>query len=81
MAPARAEKPIFRDLIIAIAGDLGGQWTDANIQRWVTMRAGKFNQDMDGSVTHLVCSPEEFKKKGSRGMSVYPACLQRVARM
>lgn len=81
MAPGRAEKPIFRDLTIAVAGDLGGQWTDTNIQRWVALRAGKFAQEIDASVTHLVCSHDEFKKKGSRGMSTSPSSPQRVARV
>lgn len=40
----RKEKPIFRGLTIAGAGNLGGsaQWTDANIARWVELREGKF---------------------------------------
>lgn len=36
-------RPIFRGLVIVVAGDLGGgQWTDTNIARWVGQRAGKF---------------------------------------
>ncbi|KAL2260577.1 hypothetical protein VTK26DRAFT_5356 [Humicola hyalothermophila] len=43
MRRARKEKPIFRGLTIAVAGDLGGgQWTDANIARWVALRGGAF---------------------------------------
>ncbi|KAK4034920.1 hypothetical protein C8A01DRAFT_18363 [Parachaetomium inaequale] len=62
---ARKEKPIFRGLTIAAAGDLGGsaQWTDANISRWVGLREGKFVRAMGEDVTHVVCSGEEFKRK------------------
>lgn len=50
----RKEKPIFRGLTIAAAGDLaeGGrrssQWTDTNITRWVELREGKFVRTMKG---------------------------------
>ncbi|SPQ26141.1 e3e54035-b881-4713-b636-979b6256acb3 [Thermothielavioides terrestris] len=60
------EKPIFRGLTIAAAGDLGGgQWTDANIARWVGLREGSFVRDMSEAVTHVVCSADEFKRRGS----------------
>ncbi|KAK4151764.1 hypothetical protein C8A00DRAFT_35574 [Chaetomidium leptoderma] len=71
---SRKEKPIFRGLTIAAAGPLGGsdQWTDANIVRWVGLREGKFVREMgedkdkgEGEeVTHLVCSAEEFRRRG-----------------
>ncbi|KAK0753058.1 hypothetical protein B0T18DRAFT_451548 [Schizothecium vesticola] len=67
MPPRKAtEKPIFKDLIIALAGPLDGQWTDVNIARWVSQRAGRFAAQMDASVTHLVCSEEAFKARGPR---------------
>jgi len=62
------EKPIFKDLVIAVSGQLGGQWTDANISRWVGLRDGVFSPDMNDSVTHLVCSKEEINERGPRGM-------------
>ena len=62
--PSRSkEKPIFKNLVIAIAGDLGGQWTETNICRWVSLRSGRFSLDMDESVTHLVCSAVEFNTR------------------
>ncbi|KAL2018904.1 hypothetical protein VTK56DRAFT_10271 [Thermocarpiscus australiensis] len=62
---SRKEKPIFRGFTIAVAGDLGGgQWSDANIERWVKLREGRFVRQMDDSVTHLVCSDEEFQRRG-----------------
>lgn len=64
------EKPIFRGLTIAAAGDLGGgQWTDASVARWVELRAGKFVRETDDwdAVTHLVCSADEFKRMGATG--------------
>lgn len=68
--PRRAlgpEKPIFKDLVIAIAGSLDGQWTEANIARWVSQRDGSFAAQMDVNVTHLVCSEEAYKARGPRG--------------
>ncbi|KAK1769225.1 hypothetical protein QBC33DRAFT_347514 [Phialemonium atrogriseum] len=66
MAPKSSEKPIFRDLVVSMACQLGGQWTDTNISRWVNQRSGVFITEMNNSVTHLICSPEEFKKRGPR---------------
>ncbi|KAK3333539.1 hypothetical protein B0T19DRAFT_440293 [Cercophora scortea] len=64
--PVAKQKPIFKGLTIALAGELGGQWTETNIARWVGLREGTFVQQMDESVTHLVCSAEEFKKNGPK---------------
>ena len=67
----RKEKPIFRGYTIAAAGNLGGsaQWTDANIARWIELREGKFVRAMGEDVTHVVCSGEEFKRRGAFGTS------------
>ncbi|KAK3313814.1 hypothetical protein B0H66DRAFT_362840 [Apodospora peruviana] len=60
-------KPIFRDLVIAVSGFLGGEpWTDVNIARWVSLRQGTFSQQMNASVTHLVCSEAEVKSGSPR---------------
>lgn len=80
---SRKEKPIFRGLTIAVAGDLGGQWTDINIARWVELREGRFTRAMDESVTHLVCSNEEFRRKSSMGefflvLSLFLLIMHRV---
>lgn len=69
MPPKGAEKPIFKGLVIALACPMGGQWTDANISRWVGQRNGAFTSEMNDTVTHLICSSEEFKKKCPRGKS------------
>ncbi|KAK5653095.1 hypothetical protein OQA88_9193 [Cercophora sp. LCS_1] len=67
MAPRTAkEKPIFENLVIALAGTLGGQWTDTNIIRWVQLREGSYSDEMNETVTHLVCSYDEFKTRGPR---------------
>ncbi|KAK1832308.1 hypothetical protein QBC39DRAFT_281480, partial [Podospora conica] len=68
-AGSGTEKPIFKDLVIAIAGPLEGQWTDLNVSRWVSQRAGRFAAQMSAAVTHLVCSDEAFKARGPRGIS------------
>ncbi|KAK3944285.1 hypothetical protein QBC46DRAFT_441987 [Diplogelasinospora grovesii] len=73
--PSKKEKPIFRNLTIATAGDLGGQWTETNIARWVGLREGNFTHQMDNSVTHLLCTTEMFKERGPR----VNAALKRTA--
>lgn len=74
MAPrTRKEKPIFRGLRIAVAGDLtatSSQWTDTNTSRWVGLRDGQFvgsGEAIDAGVTHLICEKAEFERRGSRG--------------
>ncbi|KAK1750686.1 hypothetical protein QBC47DRAFT_352744 [Echria macrotheca] len=58
-------KPIFKSLVLSITGSLGGQWTEPNITRWVTLRGGTVSPIFSESVTHLICSDEEFKRRGS----------------
>ncbi|EAA27172.1 hypothetical protein GE21DRAFT_4481 [Neurospora crassa] len=59
-------RPIFKGLNVALSGTFHGQWTDTNISRWVNLRAGTFSWRMSEDVTHLVCTKEEFDKKGPR---------------
>ncbi|KAK4138213.1 hypothetical protein BT67DRAFT_475401 [Trichocladium antarcticum] len=68
MRSRRREKPIFRGFAIALAGDFGdlggGQWTDANIARWIGLRGGMFAGRAPlptRTVTHLVCTAEAFR--------------------
>ena len=71
MAPGKAGtgrlKPIFRGLNIALSGTYDGQWTDAKISQWVSLRAGTFSRRMSDDVTHFICTKEEFDKKGPKG--------------
>lgn len=60
-------RPIFRGLNIAISGTFHDQWTDTKISRWVNLRAAEFSWRMSEDVTHLVCTKEEFDKKGPKG--------------
>lgn len=61
------QKPIFKDLVIAIASSLDGQWTEVNVARWVSQRDGHFVAQMGANVTHLVCSEEAYQARGPRG--------------
>lgn len=72
----RKEKPIFRNLTITVAGSLinpngdgSTQWTDVNIDRWVSLRDGRFVRAMSDDVTHVVCTAEEFERRGLVGTS------------
>ncbi|KAK4193604.1 hypothetical protein QBC35DRAFT_479706 [Podospora australis] len=79
MTPARQKKPrdltarekqMFRKFNIAVVGSLGGvgkgaeQWNDTNLNRWITLRGGRYRKNqVDRNVTHLVCSEKEFKSR------------------
>ena len=67
--PRRVPKPkkIFKNLTIAVAGTLKKGVTNAQIETWVTLRAGKFSHGMNDSVTHLVCSEEDWKGRSPMG--------------
>ncbi|KAF5721741.1 anthranilate synthase component II [Fusarium mundagurra] len=54
---------IFKNRIIAAAGPLPGQLTVENLKRWVSLRKGVFIDDFDETVTHLLCTKEQFDKK------------------
>ncbi|KAF5546361.1 hypothetical protein FNAPI_8869 [Fusarium napiforme] len=54
---------IFKNRIIAAAGPLPGQLTVENLKRWISLRKGVFIDDFDETVTHLLCTKEQFDKK------------------
>ncbi|KAK2928517.1 BRCT domain superfamily [Fusarium oxysporum f. sp. vasinfectum] len=54
---------IFKGRIIAAAGPLPGQLTVENLRRWTSLRKGVFIEDFDETVTHLLCTKEQFDKK------------------
>ncbi|KAJ9152179.1 hypothetical protein NKR19_g4666 [Coniochaeta hoffmannii] len=59
----RAEKQIFQDVRLVTACSLGGQWTEANIARWLGRRGGVYTQEVSDQTTHLICTVEEYKAK------------------
>ncbi|KAM7199062.1 hypothetical protein V8F20_005880, partial [Naviculisporaceae sp. PSN 640] len=61
--PEANPKPIFNGLVIAYTSFTGNDWNEANVSRWVTFRKGRLSAEFDASVTHLVCSEEDVKKK------------------
>ncbi|RYP03858.1 hypothetical protein DL764_004837 [Monosporascus ibericus] len=66
-------KPIFKDCVVALAGDLGRpDWREADVARWVAAWGGAFSaQEGAGgaggydSVTHLLASREQFLASSS----------------
>ncbi|KAF5681063.1 hypothetical protein FHETE_94 [Fusarium heterosporum] len=54
---------IFKGKTFAAAGPLPGQMTIENMKRWASLRKGVFLDDFDESVTHLLCTKEQFDKK------------------
>ncbi|KAG8414980.1 hypothetical protein J3458_008867 [Metarhizium acridum] len=53
-------QPIFRGRIIAAAGPLPDNNKVENFKNWTKLRKGEFRTTFDESVTHLLCSEEQF---------------------
>ncbi|KAI0866938.1 hypothetical protein F4860DRAFT_521073 [Xylaria cubensis] len=55
---------IFKDCVVSIAGDLDDHdWREEKVKQWVQYWGGTFSSIVDGNVTHLLCTRENFKKK------------------
>ncbi|KAI8634966.1 hypothetical protein F5Y19DRAFT_132158 [Xylariaceae sp. FL1651] len=64
MPSIRREKPIFKDCVVAIAGELGHEhWKEDKVKGWVSVWGGTFSSTVDASVTHLLCTQDNFKQK------------------
>ncbi|KAL6913049.1 hypothetical protein ACHAPO_005000 [Fusarium lateritium] len=57
---------IFKGKIFAAAGPLPGQFTVDNVKRWTSLRKGVFLDDFDETVTHLLCTREQWDDKVPR---------------
>lgn len=62
-------RQIFKGRIIASAGPLPGQFTTENLKQWTKLRKGRYTEEFDETVTHLLCTPEQFEARGQRSMS------------
>ncbi|KFG82135.1 anthranilate synthase component II [Metarhizium anisopliae] len=60
-------KPIFRGRVIAAAGPLPDKNTVENFKNWTKLRKGEFRTTFDESVTHLLCSEEQFNADNAIG--------------
>lgn len=63
---------IFKGKVFAAAGPLPGQFTVDNLKRWTSLRKGIFLDDFDESVTHLLCTREQWDEKVPRSMALFP---------
>ena len=68
----------LKGVVVCVAGDLNHdaddhQWTNENIKRWLELRGGKFVDEMNDSVTHLLCSRAAFKTKEAEGGCFIPS--------
>ncbi|KAJ4119922.1 hypothetical protein NW768_010512 [Fusarium equiseti] len=57
---------IFKGKVFAAAGPLPGQFTIDNLKRWTSLRKGIFLDDFDESVTHLLCTREQWDNRVPR---------------
>lgn len=62
-------RQIFKGRIIASAGPLPGQFTIENLKQWTKLRKGRYTEEFDETVTHLLCTLEQFEDPGQRSMS------------
>jgi hypothetical protein len=60
-------RQIFKKCVIAVAGPLPGQYTTQNLKRWIQIRKGRFTDKFDETVTHLLCTNEQYEAKIPRG--------------
>jgi hypothetical protein len=60
-------RQIFKGKVIAAAGPLPGQLTVENLRKWTAARKGRFSEEMDDSVTHLLCTEDQFNRKAPMG--------------
>ncbi|KAI8952061.1 hypothetical protein F4801DRAFT_577935 [Xylaria longipes] len=59
-----SSSPIFKDCVVSIAGDLDDyDWREEKVKQWVQYWGGAFSSIVDGNVTHLLCTRNNFKKK------------------
>ncbi|KAF6845462.1 brct domain-containing protein [Colletotrichum musicola] len=54
-------KAIFKDFVIATAGP--NDHKPEELKSWIELRKGRFSLDMDESVTHLLCTEDQFKTR------------------
>ncbi|TEA18043.1 hypothetical protein C8034_v011214 [Colletotrichum sidae] len=54
-------KAIFRNFVLAAAGP--NEHTLEQLQSWTALRKGRFAADMNDSVTHLLCTDEQYTKR------------------
>ena len=64
---------------VAVTGDFGLARSHEKMKQWVDRNGGTFSKDITKSVTHLVCSKEEWKRNAPMGISVHTlSCKGRV---
>ncbi|KAI1359842.1 hypothetical protein F5Y08DRAFT_349280 [Xylaria arbuscula] len=55
---------ILRNCVVAIAGDLDdNEWRDEKVRGWVKYQGGKFSDVVDETVTHLLCTKENYESR------------------
>ncbi|KAI9859912.1 MAG: hypothetical protein M1830_006247, partial [Pleopsidium flavum] len=52
----------FKRFTIALTGDFGHGHSHEKMREWIEANGGTFARQIDGNVTHLVCSLEDWKK-------------------
>lgn len=55
-------------LTIAVTGDFGPKRSHDKMEHWVRKNGGMFSKNINKTVTHLICSKEEYKKNSAMGI-------------
>ena len=58
-------KPIFKDKVISVSGDFGGNRRPDQLRGWITQAGGEYKTTLVSSTTHLVVSEANWKKQGN----------------
>lgn len=68
---SKPQKAIFKELTLSIAGNItntsGTHIAHEDIARWFTVHGGLYESEVTQDTTHLICSIEEYKKRGPQG--------------
>ncbi len=62
----KKESEMLQGFTLIFVGDFGPKLPEATLTKYVDLRGGKVSQKFDDSVTHLVCTDAEFKKRVSK---------------
>ncbi len=60
-------KDPLKKFTIAVTGEFGEPQNHKNLERWIEKNGGRFASCVDDSVTHLLCTWDEWKNKTPKG--------------
>ncbi|CAK7206753.1 hypothetical protein SEUCBS139899_009559 [Sporothrix eucalyptigena] len=66
MPSTKPKSRMLQGVTVAVAGNLGPGWSDANVARWMAYNSGRFvvnvSSDNKEDITHLLCTRDEYNQ-------------------